>query len=147
MPQQSQYRTHTVAQGETVYSIAQQYGVTQEAILELNPEAENGIYPNTVIRIPRETSIFDNADIHFREHKVLRGETLYGIAKEYQVSEDIIKKFNKHLYSESIRAGEIIRIPTKIRDGVWIDDDEMDSDSESTINGMATHTVKSKETL
>lgn len=147
MPQQSQYRTHLVAQGETVYSIAQQYGVSQEIILDLNPEARNGIYPNTTLKVPRETSIFDNADIHFKEHKVEAGQTLYSIAKEFQVSEDVIKRFNKHLYSEPIRAGEVIRIPVKIRDGFWVDEDEIHSDSEATISGITTHTVKSKETL
>ncbi|HLS11702.1 MAG TPA: LysM peptidoglycan-binding domain-containing protein [Flavobacteriaceae bacterium] len=144
MPQQQQYRTHTVAQGETVYKIAHKYGVTEDAILKLNPEAENGIYPNTVLKIPRESSIFDNADVYFKEHEVAPKETLYGIAKEYGVSEALIKKYNKHLYTEQIRAGETIRIPIKKRNGAW--DAEQDL-NEKPRDGAIIHVVEAKETL
>ena len=143
MPQQQQYRTHTVSQGETVYQIAHQYGVTEDAILKLNPEAENGIYPNTVIKIPRESSIFDNADVYFKEHKVVPKETLYGIAKEYDVSEALIKKYNKHLYTEQIRAGETIRIPVKKRNGTWNAEDINGKPKD----GAIIHVVEAKETL
>jgi len=141
LPQQQQYRSHTVAQGETVYSIAQKYGVTEAAIIILNPETENGIYPNTVLKIPREASVFDNADVYFKEHKVEKGETLYRIAKEHNVTDEAIKKFNEHLYTEQIRAGETIRIPIRKRNGIDLED------SKDPIKQFATHTVKSKETL
>lgn len=144
IPQQQQYKTHTVAQGETVYQIAQKYGVTEKAILNLNPEAENGIYPNTVLKIPREPSIFDNADIYFKEHKVAPSETLYGIAKEYDVTEATIKKYNKHLNTEQIRAGETIRIPVRKRNGIDLEQQVMDVKSET---GEIIHVVEAKETL
>lgn len=147
MPQQSQYRSHKVAQGETVYAIAKQYGVSEDAIIKLNPEVENGIYPNTILKIPREASIFDNADVYFKEHTVESGETLYRIAKEYEVSEDLIKKFNQHLYTEQIRAGETIRIPIKNRNGTWADEAELEKDEILSDDGVAIHTVKKKETL
>lgn len=147
MPQQSQYRSHKVAQGETVYSIAQQYGVTKEALIKLNPEIENGIYPNTVLKIPREASIFDTADVYFKEHTVERGETLYRIAKEYEITEDLIKKFNQHLYKEHIRTGETIRIPIKNRNGTWADEAELETDGKLSDDGVLMHTVKKKETL
>src|SRR5690625_7304829 len=110
MPQQQQYRTHTVAQGETVYKIAHKYGVTEDAIRKLNPEAENGIYPNTVLKIPRESSLCDNDGVYFKEHEEAPTETLYGIAKEYVVSEARIIKYNKHIYTEQISAEEISSI-------------------------------------
>lgn len=147
MPQQQQYRTHTVAQGETVYQIAQNYGVTEKAILELNPEAKNGIYPNTVLKIPREASIFDNADVYFKEHKVAPKETLYGIAKEYGVSEVSIKKYNNHLYTEQLRVGETIRIPVKKRNGLDGEDAEQQFVNGMTKDGAIIHVVEPKETL
>lgn len=147
MPQQQQYKSHTVAQGETVYSIAKQYGVTEEAIVKLNPEVVNGIYPNTILKIPRQTSIFDHADVYFKEHTVAAGETLYRISKDYEVSEELIKKFNQHLYEESIRAGEVIRIPVKNRNGTWAEENALDTDGEISGEGVQVHTVKLKETL
>src|SRR5699024_1830981 len=147
MPQQQQYRTHTVAQGENVYQIAQQYGVTEDAILKLNPEAKNGIYPNTVLKIPVEASIFDNADVYFKEHKVAPKDTLYGIAKEYGVSEALIKKYNKHLHTEQIRSGETIRIPIKKRNGAWDAEDGVQDLNREPREGAIIHVVAAKETL
>ena len=46
--QQQQYRSHRVAKGETVFSIAQKYGTTESAIYRLNPDAKNGINTNTI---------------------------------------------------------------------------------------------------
>lgn len=147
LPQQQQYSSHTVVQGETVNSIARQYGVSPAAIIVLNPEVDNGIYPNTVLKIPREASIFDNADIYFKEHKVAPKETLYAISKQYEVSEDLIKKFNTHLYAQQIKAGEVIRIPVKNRSGSWDDLTNTGTDGREISSGILMHTVKKKETL
>src|SRR5690606_30328579 len=47
----------------------------------------------------------------FKEHKVQRQETLYSLSKQYEVSQDDIKRYNKDLYSRELQSGETIRIP------------------------------------
>src|SRR5690606_18301551 len=47
----------------------------------------------------------------FKTHKVARKETLYGISKQYNVSEDDIKKHNTFLYSSTLNKGDDIKIP------------------------------------
>ena len=51
MPQQK-YRSHTVQQGETVFSIAKEYEISTEEIYRLNPDARNGIAENSILVIP-----------------------------------------------------------------------------------------------
>ena len=46
------YILHHVQRGETVYGIAEHYGVTQAQIFDLNPGTEEILYAGTTIRIP-----------------------------------------------------------------------------------------------
>lgn len=146
LPQQDQ-KVHKVVKGETVYSIARQYDVLQEDLLKLNPEIENGLHPNTEILIPNKPTIFDKADVHFKAHQTQKGETLYGLSQEYGVSQEVILRFNSHIEDSVLKEGEFIRIPIKVRDGVRIEDDQTTNEKTSNITGVATHTVKPKETL
>ena len=50
--QQEQYKTHYVEQGETVYSIAKKYNISEETIYTLNPSVRNGINSNAILIIP-----------------------------------------------------------------------------------------------
>src|SRR5690606_4716907 len=47
----------------------------------------------------------------FITHKVSRKETLYGISKQYNVSIEDIKRYNKELYSQQLDRNQKIRIP------------------------------------
>ncbi len=107
------YKYHTVKKGETVFSISQSYSIEEEDIYKYNPGAKDGIEVNEklVIPIKPSTSSVSESSNRFLEHKVERKETLYSLSKEYNVSIDQIKRFNKHLYSEELETGETIRIP------------------------------------
>lgn len=121
--QAQKFETHAVKQGETLESIAKKYQVTPYAILKLNPEVKNGVKANTIVVIPvsekSQTQLEGNSNItgqegnveRFIEHKAKRKETLYSIAKEYNVSVDDIKRYNKELYSRQLKRNEIIQIP------------------------------------
>lgn len=109
-----QFKTHAVKAGETLESIARTYGVTSEEIIKLNPEAKNGAKANTVLIIPNVTKPKAQEtvqEVTFRTHKVRKKETLFGLAKQYNVSEEDIKRYNKELYSRQIKKGEKLRIP------------------------------------
>jgi LysM repeat protein len=110
------YKYHTVAPEENVYRIAQKYNITAEAIYKLNPDARNGVNVGSKLVIPiGETST--SADItkpqavSFIDHKVQRQETIYRLSRQYNVSEDDIKRYNKQLYSKELQVGETIKIP------------------------------------
>lgn len=108
---------HTVQPGETIQTIAKKYLVTPFDIYALNPDAKRKFQPNTVLIIPNSKIKNDPIAeekrelIDYKTHKVKRKETLYGLAKENNVSEEEIKKANRFLYSENLKKGDKIRIP------------------------------------
>ena len=129
------FTTHSVKAGETLEGIAKQYGVTPASILQYNKEIKSGgkLSQNTILVIPGEKAKSSSADasagvdalikgimndsvverkpIGFKEHKVRKRETLYGIAKNYKVAEEDIKKYNRELYSSQLKKKMVIRIP------------------------------------
>ncbi|MBA3985086.1 MAG: LysM peptidoglycan-binding domain-containing protein [Flavobacteriales bacterium] len=110
---QTSYQSHYVKQGETVFSITKQYNISEEELFRLNPEVKNGLKNNTVLIIPTSIVQDQTENIIFKEHKVKRKETLFGISQLYGVTQDDIKKFNKHLYSAQVKKGEEIKIPIR----------------------------------
>jgi LysM repeat protein len=111
------YTEHKVKPGETIESIAKQYLVTPFDIYALNPDAKTKFSPNTVLIIPNSKIKNEPLEaeskevIGYRTHKVKRKETLYGLAKEYNVTEEDIKKANRSLYAKNLSKGDKIKIP------------------------------------
>jgi len=121
------YQYHTVAAEENVYRIAIKYGISEEAIYKLNPEARNGVNVGSKLVIPvqdnttsaSQTSVSLPEAVSFLDHKVQRQETVYRLSKQYNVTEEDIKRYNKQLYSKELQVGETIKIPVfAINDGV-----------------------------
>jgi len=110
------FSTHQVKKGETIEAISKRYFVTPFDIYKLNPDAKKDLKPNTVLIIPiskaKKPKITINKELQgFNEHKTKRKETLYSLSKKYNVSEDDIKKYNKFLYSNTLRKGDRLQIP------------------------------------
>jgi len=113
------YQYHTVAAGETVYSISNKYDISQETLLKLNPEAKVGLQVNAKLVIPMSLEKSESSVkkvVSFNSHKVQRKETLYSLSKQYGVSVDDIKKYNKQLYSKELQNGETVQIPVFVID-------------------------------
>lgn len=111
-----EYKYHTVKKGETVYSIAKSYNISEEDIYKYNPDARDGIEVSSKLVIPisgtkPQEAKSSSGPVSFVAHKVARHETLYSLAKQYNVEVDDIKRYNKQLYSAELRSGEEIRIP------------------------------------
>lgn len=113
-------KSHKVQVGETVESIAKRYGIAPADIYKFNPEAQKGIYENSILIIPSKSlkdNVTDSAkeSVIFKEHKVKRKETLFGISQEYGVSIEDIKKYNPELYSRELDRREVIKIPVIVK--------------------------------
>jgi len=105
-----QFLTHLVLVKETLYSISKKYGITMEAICELNPilktenlkkgqklKISNPDYTTelAIIAEPSKTEVKETAETSGDLiHKVLPKETLYRIAKTYGVTVSDIEKLN-----------------------------------------------------
>lgn len=137
---QQQYKSHSVQKGETVYSIAKKYNISEETIYNLNPDSRNELKVNSVLIIPSNEAISSGTDKNnYRDHRVKKKETLFGIAQLYNVSVDDIKKLNKELYSRGLRKGERLLIPaaSKKNENTTVG---------NALPGTQKYTVKAKET-
>ena len=112
------YKTHKVNAGETIEEIAKKYMVTPFDIYALNPDAKTSLIPNAILIIPnskfleKPIEVEEIKVISTKTHKVRRKETLYSIAQKYNIRVEDIKKYNKRLYSENLRKGDKLKIPS-----------------------------------
>ena len=110
------YIYHTVEKGQTVFYISQKYHVPKEVIYENNPGSRQRLIEGTIIKIPVdkiEKSSSDSQSGNFMMHKVQSKETLYGLAKRYQVTQKDIIEANPALKGGILPVGTMLRIPVK----------------------------------
>ncbi|MFD2791368.1 Cell division suppressor protein YneA [Arenibacter antarcticus] len=134
------FATHSVKAGETLESIAKQYKVSEQGILNYNKEVKKGqpVKANTILVIPvgdktftpvvkqdkvggvdalldklqgSEMALERAKPVGFTSHRTRRKETLYGIAKQFHITEDDIKRYNRELYSVQLKKGMTLKIP------------------------------------
>ncbi len=108
---QEKNTTHKVEKGETITQIAQKYKVTPYDIYQLNPDAQSGLKPNSVLLIPQKGNT-NKAISKGITHKVEPKETLFGIEKKYGVSEEALKKANPDLEKLGLQIGQTLIIPS-----------------------------------
>lgn len=115
-----EYFFHAVLQGQTLFSIARAYNVTEEDIRRENPEIrEHGLRYDQLIRIPvkqyqaeRQVREQVQEETTFIHHQVKRRETLYGISRTYDVSMEEILEYNPEA-RKGLRPNMELRIPRK----------------------------------
>lgn len=110
---------YIVGKGETVNQIAKKFNVTPYDIYKLNPDAQKGLKPNSVLLIPKakgkitEQPVKPAAKQQPKTHEVLAKETLFGIEKKYDVTDVDLKKANPDLEKNGLQVGQILNIPSK----------------------------------
>ncbi|MFV8344263.1 LysM peptidoglycan-binding domain-containing protein [Flavobacterium sp. XS2P39] len=109
--------THKVQKGETISQIAIKYNVTPFDIYQLNPDAQSGLKPNSVLLIPKsggkaKTVLQVKPSVKTSSHEVMPKETLYGIEKKYGVSDEALKQANPFLEKEGLQIGQTLVIPS-----------------------------------
>ncbi len=112
-----QFYYHEIKKNETLYSIANKLKITQEDIIKYNPEAAGGIEADQFLFFPvsdfasrgKSTESVTDAPSYFT-HIVKKGETLYGIAKNYGTTTSRIIQLNPDANS-GIKEGQELQIP------------------------------------
>ena len=103
--------THTVAAGESLWRIASRYGVTIEQILEANDLDSEVIRPGQRLEIPEtEEKNGDPEEEAAIIHTVEAGESLWGIARQYETTVAAIEEANG-LGARPIIPGQKLTIP------------------------------------
>ena len=104
------YFLHTIAKGQSIYSIAIMYDVNTADIIKLNPQSKSKIKAGDTLKIPQKKDATGQAF-----HTIKAGETLYQLTKKYGVSANRICLANPGLTSKAFRIGQVILIPSKIK--------------------------------
>lgn len=99
------YFLHTVLKGQSLYSIASMYGVTQNDIILLNPGSEEKILAGQTLKIPQ------NEHQAARFHTIQPQETLYQLTVKYGVTAKKICEANPGLSASNFKIGQVIVIP------------------------------------
>src|SRR5580698_1011777 len=106
------WRRHRVEAGETLTFIAKKYHVTPAAIAEANSlERGAGLDPGEKLIIPA-TQAQAETKRRLVSYRVRKGDTLLGIADQFSVDSDDVKKWNR-LKTNHVARGMVLRIYTQ----------------------------------
>ncbi|REC49001.1 amino acid ABC transporter substrate-binding protein [Chryseobacterium pennipullorum] len=119
----SAQKSHTVVQGDNPYNIAKKYGITVDELLKLNPKHKDGkLAIGDVLMIKSEKTATPVVTKTATAEKVNTGagavgtivlqpkQTIYGITKQYRISETDLRKLNPELDSH-MKIGDEITLP------------------------------------
>ena len=101
------YTTYKVVSGDSLYSIANKYNTTVDAIKNLNNLTSNLLSIGQTLKIPTSTETTPQ----YTTYKVVSGDSLYSIAKRYNTTVNAIKSLN-NLTSNLLNIGQILKIPS-----------------------------------
>lgn len=104
LPVEESFVSYTVQSGDSLYSIAKKFGVTVDEIKSLNNMGSNLLSIGQILRIPTSTP-------NQITYIVQSGDSLYSIAKKFNVSVDDIKRAN-NLTSNLLSIGQNLIIPS-----------------------------------
>lgn len=104
------YYIHIVRKGESLYAISKAYGVSQLEIAMDNPDIYLGIQVDQALKIPAKDLPKQGENEKYIYHIVKKGETLFGLSKQYQVSIDDIVNANPDVESGLILS-QVLLIP------------------------------------
>lgn len=111
------YYIHNVRQGETVYSLAKLYGVSEDAVKQNNPTARKGLGVGQVLKIPvtqpAQTLNPKRQARLFEQHIVRAGETSYSIARSYGLSVEVLVEDNPSVDPIQLAVGQTLLIRKK----------------------------------
>ncbi len=108
---------HTVAWGETLYSIARAYGVTPQAIASANGISVNSwVYAGTRLTIPTNKRDDDVAPTTPSGYYTVRaGDTLFAIAARFGTTTDAISAANNLPSNGVLYVGWSLKIPSRAK--------------------------------
>lgn len=103
-PAQDEEETYTVKSGDTLYAIANKYGLTVDELKQLNNLTSNSLSIGQKLLIKKSTSTQPTTYI------VQSGDSLYRIAIKYNTTVDAIKQLN-NLKTNNLSIGQKLLIP------------------------------------
>ncbi len=101
------YLIYTIKPGDNLYNIAKNYGITLEELINFNEQDTTLLNIGEQLLIP----IKDNYASNNITYVVKPGDTLYSIAKRYNMNVDTLMDFN-NLSNNLLKIGDVLFIPS-----------------------------------
>ena len=99
--------TYTVKRGDSLWSIANQYGITVDELKRANNLTSNTLQIGQVLTIPGQTTPPPTGNVTYT---VKRGDSLWSIASQYGVSVNALRTAN-NLTTDTLQIGQVLVIP------------------------------------
>lgn len=119
---EDKYKIYKVQPKETLFTISKRFGISVDALMYLNDMDSPDLSSGQDLLIPKKLFQKEELDFNndaFIEHKVKPKETLFGIAKQYAISMDMILK-NNEIINNQIQIGQILMIPRELNETGFI---------------------------
>lgn len=137
---------HKVVSGDSFYSIAKKYGVTENDIYELNPKVKGKtLQLNAILIIPSNKVAKSSKKSTQDFHIVTANESFYSIAKKYDISMEDLKKYNPSISPNKLQVGTKLALQNN-----KADKDKNKKNTESVVLSSSNdiiHKVKKGETI
>ena len=106
---------HMVGRGETIYSISRFYSVSADDLMKANNITDpSRLLAGSRLRIPGSSVSVSNPSLTATaDYRVVRGDTLFGIARTNGISVQALMDLNRFSSGHVIKAGDIIRVPVR----------------------------------
>lgn len=127
-PPITNYETYIVKKGDSLYSIAQMFNTTVDTIKSINNLTSNSLMIGQQLQVPKtsqDEEEFPEKDYTY--YTVVKGDSLWSIAKRYGISVDDLIKLND-LTDINLKIGDVLKVP-------------------NTEINIKTYTVKSGDTI
>ncbi len=122
--------TYTVKAGDTLYSIARNNNISVDELKRINNLTSDILSVGQVLKLKEDNTVPDVSGTY----TVKSGDTLYSIAKKYDISVDELKSLN-NLSSNTLSIGQVLKVPSS------------DVEPEEPDVPITTYTVKVGDTL
>ena len=101
------YLIYTIKPGDNLYNIAKNYNITLDELINFNEQASTLLHIGEQLLIPINNKTTDNNI----QYIIKPGDTLYNIAKRYNITVDEIKRLN-NFNNNMLKIGDIIYLPS-----------------------------------
>ncbi|UJH67938.1 LysM peptidoglycan-binding domain-containing protein [Allomuricauda sp. SCSIO 65647] len=107
------FESYTVPKSIGLFRISQNYGISTDSIIKLNPEIieQNGLKEGMVLRLPKQKpkSEIVNTD-NYIFYEVKPKQTLFSLTRNLQISRDSLFDLNPEL-ENGLKAGMVLKLP------------------------------------
>ena len=147
----SSNNTYTVKSGDSLWKIANEYGVTVNELKSLNNLTSDILSIGQVLQIPSSSSSNNSGSTY----TVKAGDSLWNIANQYGITVDELKNLN-NLTSNTLSIGQILKVPNggntytvKSGDSLWSIANRYGTtvDTLKSLNGLTSNTLSIGQVL